>query len=145
MQICYLGRLIVLEGLCFKLGGHLDHTITKEKKKVPPFPCKAPTSCPYVSKYLVGELWNVQTARQLVMASSAAYPPGVSPPLTTDTENDHSGLIVIVTALFLVFALVSVAARVYSSYKRHLIQRDDYLFGALVVGDQPYPGGETVL
>jgi hypothetical protein len=67
------------------------------------------------------------------MASPTAYPPGVSPPLTTDNENDHSGLIVIITALFLVFVLISVAARVFSSYKRRLIQRDDYLFGALVV------------
>ncbi|KAJ6081569.1 hypothetical protein N7499_006443 [Penicillium canescens] len=66
------------------------------------------------------------------MASPTAYPPGVSPPLTTDNENDHSGLIVIITALFLVFVLISVAARAFSSYKRHLIQRDDYFFGVLV-------------
>ncbi|OQD81370.1 hypothetical protein PENANT_c028G02694 [Penicillium antarcticum] len=66
------------------------------------------------------------------MASPTAYPPGVSPPLSTDNENDHSGLIVIMTALFLVFVLISVAARAFSSFRRHVIQRDDYLFSALV-------------
>ncbi|KAF3390613.1 hypothetical protein F1880_009397 [Penicillium rolfsii] len=67
------------------------------------------------------------------MASSTPLPAGVSPPLTTDDENNHSALVVIMTSFALVLVLSSLAARIYSATQRHIFQRDDLLFGILVV------------
>lgn len=68
------------------------------------------------------------------MASSTPLPSGVSPPLTTDNEYNHGALIVIMTSFTLVLVLSSLAARIYSAAQRHIFQRDDLLFGILVVG-----------
>ena len=66
-------------------------------------------------------------------ANSTTVSSGVSPPLTTDNNHNHSGLIVVITAFNLCLVLFSVAARTFSSYHRNSLQRDDYTFGALVV------------
>lgn len=70
----------------------------------------------------------------MATASATPLPSGVSPPLTTDNEHNHGGLIVIMTSLSLVLVLSSLAARIYSAVQRHIFQRDDLLFGILVVG-----------
>ncbi|KAL4778898.1 hypothetical protein BJX76DRAFT_120664 [Aspergillus varians] len=66
-------------------------------------------------------------------ATSTPLPSGVSPPLTTDNDHNHSGLVVVITAVSLCLVLFSVAARTFSSYHRNSLQRDDYTFGALVL------------
>lgn len=68
------------------------------------------------------------------MASATPLPSGVSAPLTTDNDDNHGGLVVIMTSLALVLVLASLAARIYSAVQRHIFQRDDLLFGILVVG-----------
>lgn len=79
-----------------------------------------------------------KAARPPVMSTpSTTLPSGVSPPLTANSGNNHSGLIVVITAFYLVLVLSSLVARVFSSYHRHIIQQDDYLFGALVVSHYP--------
>ncbi|EPS27132.1 hypothetical protein PDE_02074 [Penicillium oxalicum 114-2] len=65
--------------------------------------------------------------------SATSLPVGVRPPLTIDTEDNHGGLVVIWTSLALVLILSSVAARIYSAHHRRLFQRDDALFGVLVI------------
>ncbi|EKV12777.1 hypothetical protein PDIG_42130 [Penicillium digitatum PHI26] len=61
------------------------------------------------------------------------WPSGVSPPLTTNNDHDHSGLVVVITAFNLCLVLFSLGARTFSSYHRNRLQRDDYTFGALVL------------
>lgn len=68
------------------------------------------------------------------MATATPLPSGVSPPLTTDNDDNHGGLVVIMASLALVLVLASLAARIYSASQRHIFQRDDLLFGILVVG-----------
>lgn len=58
----------------------------------------------------------------------------MSAPLTTDNPNNHGGLIVIITSMNIVLIIVSLAARVYASLQRRIVQQDDVLFGVLVVG-----------
>lgn len=65
--------------------------------------------------------------------SASSLPPGVSPPLTTDNPNNHSGLIVILASFYIVLVLTALAARTYASFQRRIIQEDDLLFGVLVV------------
>jgi hypothetical protein len=67
------------------------------------------------------------------MSTPTAWPSGVSAPLTVENNNNHSALIVLITAFSLVLVVAALAARVFSSYKRHTVQRDDYLFGMAVV------------
>ncbi|KAJ5153513.1 uncharacterized protein N7482_009991 [Penicillium canariense] len=67
-------------------------------------------------------------------ATPTPLPSGVSPPLTTDNDDNHGGLVVVITSLSLVFVLSSLAARIYSSLQRRMLQRDDLLFAILVVG-----------
>jgi hypothetical protein len=69
----------------------------------------------------------------VMSATSTTLASGVSPPLTTDNDHDHSGLIVVITAVNLCLVFFSLAARTFSSYHRNRLQRDDYTFGALVV------------
>ncbi|KAJ5164773.1 uncharacterized protein N7500_006603 [Penicillium coprophilum] len=57
----------------------------------------------------------------------------VSPPLTTDNDHNHSGLVVVITAVNLCLVLFSLAARTFSAYQRKGLQRDDYTFGAFVL------------
>ncbi|KAJ5475681.1 hypothetical protein N7539_007968 [Penicillium diatomitis] len=64
---------------------------------------------------------------------ATSLPPGVSPPLTIDTTDNHGGLIVIWTSLALVVILSSMAARIYSACQRHIFQRDDLLFAIMVI------------
>lgn len=66
-------------------------------------------------------------------ATSTTWPSGVSPPLTTDNDHNHSGLVVVITAVNFCLVLLSLAARTFSSYHRNRLQRDDYAFGALVL------------
>lgn len=68
------------------------------------------------------------------MSASSSLPAGVSPPLTTDNPNNHSGLIVILASFYIVLVLTALGARTYASVQRRIIQQDDLLFGALVVG-----------
>ncbi|KAJ6134890.1 hypothetical protein N7512_000050 [Penicillium capsulatum] len=65
--------------------------------------------------------------------TATTLPSGISAPLTTDNENDHSGLVVIFAAFGLLLVLAALGARIHSSYHRHTVQRDDYTFGGLVV------------
>jgi hypothetical protein len=66
-------------------------------------------------------------------ASPTTSATDVSPPLTTDNDHNHSGLVVVITAVNLCLVLFSLAARSFSSYHKNSLQRDDYTFGALVV------------
>ncbi|KAL2829431.1 hypothetical protein BDW59DRAFT_178407 [Aspergillus cavernicola] len=67
------------------------------------------------------------------MLISLTFPPGVRAPLSTDNDNNHSGLIVVITSFFLVLILASLFARIFSSYRKRMIQRDDYMFAVLVL------------
>lgn len=68
------------------------------------------------------------------MTTVTALPSGVSRPPTVNRKDNHGGLIVVITAFCLVLVLSSLAARTFSSYKRRMIQKDDYGFIAVVVG-----------
>lgn len=60
--------------------------------------------------------------------------PGQSPPLTIITPTDHSGLVLIATALGFVFALVSLLIRAYVRYEfSRQFARDDVLVTVAVV------------
>jgi hypothetical protein len=65
--------------------------------------------------------------------SSSPVPAGMSAPLSTDNPDNHSGLIVILASFYIVLIIVSLAARVYASFQRRIMQQDDVLFGVLVV------------
>ncbi|KAJ5199669.1 hypothetical protein N7491_009533 [Penicillium cf. griseofulvum] len=67
------------------------------------------------------------------MSASSTSVSDVSPPLTMDNDHNHSGLVVVITAVNLCLVLFSLAARSFSSYHRNSLQRDDYTFGALVL------------
>lgn len=67
------------------------------------------------------------------MATTSPLPSGVSPPLTTENEFNHSGLIVIATSFYLVLVVWSLGARIFSCSHRRRVQPDDYIFGVLVV------------
>ncbi|KKK14037.1 hypothetical protein AOCH_006922 [Aspergillus ochraceoroseus] len=62
-----------------------------------------------------------------------SFPPGISPPLTLDNADNHSGVVVVITSLFLVLTVAAFAARAFSAYQRHNVQRDDYIFTILVI------------
>ncbi|KAL4799611.1 hypothetical protein BDV19DRAFT_261774 [Aspergillus venezuelensis] len=66
-------------------------------------------------------------------SSSSSLPAGVRAPLTADNEDDHSGLIVVLTSFYFVLTLASVSARVFSLYRKRVVQVDDYVFAGLVV------------
>jgi nitric oxide reductase large subunit len=55
----------------------------------------------------------------------------MSAPLASDNGNNHSGLVVVITAIYLVLVLASVIAR-FSAYQRRTIQHKDYLFSGIV-------------
>jgi hypothetical protein len=61
-------------------------------------------------------------------------PPDIRAPLTADNDDDHSGLVVVITSFYIVLTLSSLAARLFSSQRKQVVQRDDYVFAALVVG-----------
>lgn len=70
----------------------------------------------------------------LYVMSTSTFPPGVRAPLTADNENDHSGLVVVLTSFYIVLTLASVLARVFSLHRKRIVQADDYVFAGLVVG-----------
>ncbi|KAL4945623.1 hypothetical protein BDV06DRAFT_230376 [Aspergillus oleicola] len=65
--------------------------------------------------------------------NSSTLPAGVRAPLTADNEDDHSGLIVVLTSFYLVLILAAVSARVFSLYRKRAAQPDDYVFAGLVI------------
>jgi hypothetical protein len=67
------------------------------------------------------------------------WPTGVSAPYTTDNDHNHSGLVVVITAINLCLVLLSLAARTFSSFSKNRLQRDDYTYWALVVQYYPPP------
>ncbi|KAL4919025.1 hypothetical protein BDW62DRAFT_217135 [Aspergillus aurantiobrunneus] len=67
------------------------------------------------------------------MSTSTTFPPGVRAPLTADNDDDHSGLIVVITSFYLVLTLSALSARVFSLYRKRVVQLDDYAFAILVV------------
>ncbi|KAJ5780248.1 hypothetical protein N7457_005408 [Penicillium paradoxum] len=66
-------------------------------------------------------------------ATLTTLPSGVSPPLTTDNEYNHSGLVVVITAVNLCLVLLSLAARTLNPYHRNSLQRDNYIFYTFVL------------
>lgn len=61
--------------------------------------------------------------------------PGQSAPLEVITATDQSGVILIVTALGLIFAIISLLIRIYLQYEiRHQISRDDAAVLLAMVG-----------
>ncbi|KAL4865339.1 hypothetical protein BDV12DRAFT_211107 [Aspergillus spectabilis] len=62
-----------------------------------------------------------------------SFPAGVKAPLSTDNDDNHSGLIVVITSFYLVLILASLSARVFSLSRKHIVQQDDYVFVALVL------------
>ncbi|KAF7161334.1 hypothetical protein CNMCM5623_006948 [Aspergillus felis] len=65
--------------------------------------------------------------------TATALPSGVSGPPTVNRKDNHGGLVVVITGFCLVLVLSSLAARTFSSYKRRIIQKDDYGFMAVLV------------
>ncbi|KAL4996449.1 hypothetical protein BDV10DRAFT_172153 [Aspergillus recurvatus] len=64
--------------------------------------------------------------------STSTFPPGVRAPLTVDNENDHSGLVVVLTSFYIVLTLASVLARAFALHRKRIVQVDDYVFAGLV-------------
>ncbi|KAL2793909.1 hypothetical protein BJX66DRAFT_305064 [Aspergillus keveii] len=60
-------------------------------------------------------------------------PPDIRAPLTADNDDDHSGLVVVITSFYIVLTLSSLAGRLFSSHRKQVVQRDDYVFAALVI------------
>ncbi|KAL4882459.1 hypothetical protein BJY04DRAFT_41449 [Aspergillus karnatakaensis] len=67
------------------------------------------------------------------MSTLTPLPAGVRAPLATDNDDDHSGLIVVITSFYVVLILASLSARVFSLSRKHFVQKDDYVFAVLVV------------
>ncbi|KAJ5827166.1 hypothetical protein N7447_003929 [Penicillium robsamsonii] len=67
------------------------------------------------------------------MSASSPLPPGISPPLSTDNPNNHSGLIVVITSLYLVLIIVALVTRISVSFTRRIMQHNNLSFGVLIV------------
>lgn len=67
------------------------------------------------------------------MATASPVPPGMTPPLTVDTETNHNGVITVIASFSLFLVLGSVGIRVHSAYSRRARQSDDLTFAATVV------------
>ena len=65
--------------------------------------------------------------------ASLPVPSGLTPPLTTNTETNHNGVITIITSFALSVVLGSLGIRMYSAYSRRVHQLDDLTFAATVV------------
>ncbi|OOF91938.1 hypothetical protein ASPCADRAFT_133990 [Aspergillus carbonarius ITEM 5010] len=61
-----------------------------------------------------------------------SLPPGVSPPLAEDNENNHAGLVIIFASVCLFLILSSLGMRIYATSKRSVILSDDYLLSVAV-------------
>lgn len=70
------------------------------------------------------------------MASTApVLAPGQSPPLTVISPTNQGGVILIITALGMVFALVSILIRLYIRLQiHHAYERDDTAIAVAMVG-----------
>ncbi|KAL2865236.1 uncharacterized protein BJX67DRAFT_373319 [Aspergillus lucknowensis] len=68
-----------------------------------------------------------------MLASWTMLPSGIKAPLTTDTDEEHSGLVVVITSFYLVLTLASLIARLFSSFRKQIVQADDYFFAVLVI------------
>lgn len=70
------------------------------------------------------------------MASTTpALAPGQSPPLTVISPTNQGGVVLIITALGMVFALVSILIRLYIRLQiRHAYERDDTAVAIAMVG-----------
>lgn len=62
-----------------------------------------------------------------------AWASDVSAPLTVNNDNNHSGLIVVLTAVCLCLYIVAITARIYYSGQKRNLSTDDHTFVALVV------------
>lgn len=61
--------------------------------------------------------------------------PGQSPPLTVISSTDQGGVVLIITALGMVFALVSILIRLYIRLQiRHTYEHDDTAVAIAMVG-----------
>ena len=61
--------------------------------------------------------------------------PGQSPPLTIITSTDQSGVVLIATALALIFAIISILIRVFIRFEfRSDFARDDIVAAISLVG-----------
>ncbi|KAJ5801764.1 uncharacterized protein N7518_003832 [Penicillium psychrosexuale] len=67
------------------------------------------------------------------MATPSPVPPGLTPPLTADTEINHNGVITVIASFSLFLVLGSLGIRVYSAYSRRVRQLDDLTFAATVI------------
>ncbi|KAJ5436514.1 hypothetical protein N7445_007399 [Penicillium cf. griseofulvum] len=67
------------------------------------------------------------------MSAPSPLPPGISPPLSTDNPNNHSGLIVVITSLYLLLIIVALATRISVSFHRRIMQHNNLSFGLLIV------------
>ncbi|KAF4772184.1 hypothetical protein HAV15_004967 [Penicillium sp. str.  len=67
------------------------------------------------------------------MSTPSPVPPGMSPPLTVDTETNHNGLITVIASFSLFLVLGSLGIRVHSAYSRRVRQLDDLTFAATVI------------
>ncbi|KAJ5630327.1 uncharacterized protein N7484_010427 [Penicillium longicatenatum] len=63
----------------------------------------------------------------------SSTPPGMTPPLTVDNDENHSGLITIILSFAMFLVLGSLGIRVYSAYARHARGMDDFFFALIVV------------
>ncbi|OOQ82822.1 hypothetical protein PEBR_37460 [Penicillium brasilianum] len=62
-----------------------------------------------------------------------AWASDVSAPLTVNNDNNHSGLIVVLTAVCLCLYIVAITARIYYSGQKRNLSTDDHTFVALVI------------
>lgn len=61
-------------------------------------------------------------------------PPGLTPPLTENNDENHSGLIAIIMSFAMFLVLGSLGIRIYSAYARRARGIDDRFFAFIVVG-----------
>ena len=76
---------------------------------------------------------NSQLANWTAFMTYTSLPPGVSPPLAEDNENNHAGLVIIFASVCLFLILSSLGMRIYATSKRSVILSDDYLLSVAVV------------
>ncbi|OQE40917.1 hypothetical protein PENCOP_c005G05651 [Penicillium coprophilum] len=67
------------------------------------------------------------------MSVPSPLPPGISPPLSTDNPNNHSGLIVVITSLYILLVIVALVTRISVSFHRRIMQHNNVSFGFLIV------------
>jgi hypothetical protein len=90
----------------------------------------------YFDLFVDASLYWSPSRTALLMASTApVLAPGQSPPLTVISPTNQGGVILIITALGMVFALVSILIRLYIRLQiRHAYERDDTAIAVAMVG-----------